>query len=211
MAKCLFRSSTSSSLINHSGIPQGSALSPSLFNIFVSDFPSQASITLSFADNFYIGESAPDLVSLTSALNDDLALVEAWADATRLTIAPEKSSVLLLIPNPHQSKTQLQVYYKGSLIPLNKNPKYLGNIADTHLNSTPHGNEVQPRLDRRVQIMKAVGGTPWGQCIELLLATYKALVRPLIDFSCPIYYPNATQTTIKHLQTTQNAALRVVT
>jgi hypothetical protein len=152
-AKCLFRSSTSPSLIIHSGVPQGSVLSPSLFNIFVSDFPSQASITLSFADDFYIGESAPDLASLTSALNDDLALVEAWADAKKLTIAPEKSSILLLTPDPHQSKTQLQVFYKGSLVPLNKNPKYLGNVVDTHLNSTPHGNDIQPHLDRRVQII----------------------------------------------------------
>jgi hypothetical protein len=35
----LFRSSISSSLIIHSGVPQGSVISPSLFNFFTSDFP----------------------------------------------------------------------------------------------------------------------------------------------------------------------------
>jgi hypothetical protein len=81
-----------------------------------------ALLHVSFADDFYIGESAPELPSLTAALNRDLALVEAWADAKKLSIAPSTSSVLLLIPDPHQYKTHLQVFYKGDLIPMDKNP-----------------------------------------------------------------------------------------
>jgi ribonuclease P/MRP protein subunit RPP40 len=76
-ASCLFSSSVSTSRIIHSGIPQGSVLSPSHFNFFISDFLLQASVTATFADDFNLAESAPDLPSITSALNDDLRLVEA--------------------------------------------------------------------------------------------------------------------------------------
>ena len=112
-------------------------LSPSLFNYFVSDFPSQAALTTSFADDFTVGESSPDLPTVTTNLCDDLSLVEDWAEAKNLSIAPNKSNVVLFTPDPHQSKTHPQVFYKGALIPLNKALKILGVTFDTHLTFTP--------------------------------------------------------------------------
>ena len=41
--------------------------------------------------------------------------------------------------------------------------------------------------------------------------TFKSLIRPLIDYCCPVWYPNASKTSIKRLQAIQNAALRIVT
>jgi hypothetical protein len=54
-------------------------LSSPLFNIFVSDFPALTAILSNFADDFYVGEKSADLEALTAALNEDLALIEAWA------------------------------------------------------------------------------------------------------------------------------------
>jgi hypothetical protein len=59
-------------MIIHSGVPQGSVLSPSLYNFFVSDFPLQAPNSHSFANNIYTGRSSPDLSLLASALNEDM-------------------------------------------------------------------------------------------------------------------------------------------
>jgi hypothetical protein len=48
---------------------------------------------------------------------------ELWADRKKLKIAPEKSSIMLFTPDPHQANFHLQVCYKGEVIPLIKNPK----------------------------------------------------------------------------------------
>jgi hypothetical protein len=58
--------------------------------------------------------------------------------------------------------------------------------------------------------LKALAGTSWGQCKETLLLTYKLLIRPLIDYKCAVWYPNISATSIKKLQTIQNAAICII-
>ena len=63
-AACLYLSSTSPRKITRSGVPQGSVISPCLFNFFVSDCPTTPLIMTSYADDVTIAEQAPD-TSLT--------------------------------------------------------------------------------------------------------------------------------------------------
>jgi hypothetical protein len=108
-AFCLYQSCKSPSMIIHSGVPQGSVLSPSLFNFFVSDFPF-LTLSDSFADDFYVGESSSDSSVLTAALNKDMHQIKVWANKKELKIAPEKSSITLFTPDPHQANHHPLVY-----------------------------------------------------------------------------------------------------
>ena len=60
-ASCHYLAAKSPLKIIHTGVPQGSVLSPSLFNYFVSDCPNVAELMTSYADDFTILESSPDL------------------------------------------------------------------------------------------------------------------------------------------------------
>ncbi|KAF2343887.1 Reverse transcriptase domain [Trinorchestia longiramus] len=51
-AKCSNHDQLSSSRSALSGIPQGSVISPALFNLFVSDYPSTAPLITSYTDDF---------------------------------------------------------------------------------------------------------------------------------------------------------------
>ena len=64
---------------------------------------------------------------------------------------------------------------------------------------------------RAVNAMKALAGTDWGQNTETLLVTFKALVRPRLEYAAPVWSTVASETSVKRLQTIQNAALRVAT
>jgi hypothetical protein len=106
-------------------------------------------------------------------------------------------------PDPHQGKFHPQVIYKGEVIPLNKYPKILAITWDTLLCFNHHINDIVARASCRLQILKALAGTTWGQCKETLLLTYKLLTQPLIDYGCAIWYPNVSETSIKKLQVIQ--------
>ena len=59
--------------------------------------------------------------------------------------------------------------------------------------------------------MRALAGTNWGQQKETLMLTFKSLIRSLITYACPIWFPNAKPSSLNRLQTLQNAALRIAT
>ena len=59
--------------------------------------------------------------------------------------------------------------------------------------------------------MKALNGTTWGKQKPTLIATYKATVRPIIEYGSTIWSPIIKETNLNKLQVTQNTALRIAT
>jgi ribonuclease P/MRP protein subunit RPP40 len=129
-ASCIYQSAKSPLMLIHSGVPQGGVLSLPLYNHFTSNFSEEADLTESYADDFEVAESDPDIVTLSTALTDDLVHVSKWAAAKNLKIAPTKSSVTLFTPDRHQSHAHPQVYLDEELILLCRNPKILGVTFD---------------------------------------------------------------------------------
>jgi hypothetical protein len=178
-ASTLYHSCQSLYVKVHSGIPQGSVLYPALFNIFEWDFPALAPILSNFADDFYDEEKSAYLEALSAALNEDLFLIEAWAESKNLKLAPDKSSITLFTPDPHQTNYHPQVFLNGKLVPLAKTPKWLGVVQDLKINSSHQVSDLIPRLTHRVQIMQALADSTIGQSMETLIRTYKAILHPL--------------------------------
>ena len=144
-------------------------------------------------------------------VNEAMERIMAWAAASKLGIAPDKSTTILITSDPHQFRHHPQVYIDGNQIPLERFPKILGVTFDYQLRFNVHADNVVASASSRLQILKALAGTSWGQNKELLLLTYKALVLPVILYAAPIWYPNVSATNILRLQRVQNEALRIIT
>ena len=210
-AACVYQGVRSVLRIIHAGVPQGSVLSPALFNFFVSDCPDTSGLKTSFADDFTIAASSTNLQAIEDNLNSDLTNISLWAHCKHLRISPEKSQVTLFTSDTHQSKYQPQVYYEGALIPLEKNPKILGVILDTHHTFSPHIKNIVAKASSRLNILKALTGTSWGQKKEIILMTYKSIIAPVMHYAAPIWMPNISNTSLAKLQIIQNKALRIAT
>ena len=66
---------------------------------------------------------------------------------------------------------------------------------------------MEERVSGRNNILKALAGTSWGQKKEILLMTYKAISRSIINYAAPVWSPNLHDTNYRKIQYTQNEAL----
>ena len=74
--------------------------------------------------------------------------------------------------------------------------------------SDAHGDLLR---GNRSPLIKALTSTGWGKQKETLMATYKANMRPALEYASSIWLPLTSSTSINKLQLMQNAALRTAT
>ena len=211
MSSCRYNNTNSPSRHVRTGVPQGSCISPSLFNFFVSTYPQSDLLTTSYADDFTDSCSSPNISEAASSLSAHAQLVGDWAEERGLAISAPKSNITLFTPDRRQSHYHPSVALNGSQLPLERNPRILGVTLDPHFTFAPHITSLVTRASPRLNILKALAGTTWGQQKETIIVTFKALVRSIFTYAPSVWFPNSSPSNIKMIQNIQNSALRIAT
>ena len=90
-------------------------------------------------------------------------------------------------------------------------PKVLSLTLDPILTYSTHIHNISAQADKPLQMIKALTTTGWGKQEETLMATYKAVMIPALEYVSAIWSPLASSTSIDKLQVVQNAALTTTT
>ena len=90
-------------------------------------------------------------------------------------------------------------------------PKVLGLALDPKLTCSTHMHKISVQAHNPLQLMKSLTATGWGKQKEILMASYKAVMRPVLEYASSIWSPLASSISIKKLQIMQNSALRTAT
>ena len=117
----------------------------------------------------------------------------------------------LFTPDTKEYNICPDVQLRGNPVPLEHKPKLLGVTFDTMHTFTPHVKNTVDKGKSKVNLLKAVAGSTWGQDKETLTLTYKAIGRSILEYAVPIWSPIISQTCWDRLQVVQNQALRVAT
>ena len=90
-------------------------------------------------------------------------------------------------------------------------PNVLCLTLDPKLTYSTHIHNILVQAHKPIQIINALIATGWGKHKETLMATYKAVMRPALEYASSILSALASSTSINKLQVMQNAALRTAT
>lgn len=200
------------------GVPQGSPLSPFLYNIFCFDLYSYFQPQLNYIDNkSYILQFADDTALIThektlrrtiQALQQLIENTEKWFKLWRLTVNPQKSHFLIF--NHKIKPSSPCIVVSNHPIKPENWAKYLGITIDKKLNFNLHSRTVKNKCIARAKhfrnlTYKRQGISTWTAC-----HIYQSICRPLLEYCHPIYI-NCRQPALNNIETAERNSLRSLT
>jgi hypothetical protein len=200
----------SNPLIFSRGTPQGSALSPLIFSLFINAI-SQL-VQQYNADNRHFQPEKQHTILNLQLFADDMILWvnEKNADDARielqlgLNIISQEFGALELNPNP--SKCQMisfwtkrrdiatmeewdkaPLHINGISIPYDPQPKYLGVYLDKHLEWANHVQQVSDKFEQRLNMLKRHASAHRGITASKCRILYHGFVKPVLEYASPAW------------------------
>ena len=193
------------------GVPQGSILGPLLFLIYINDLPAchLHSVPRMYADDTSLTLSSSDPLDLQSKLNHDLAQIQTWLQANKLSLNVKKTKFSIIGSHNrlanlnHQFDVKINEHYLERA----KTYKYLGIDLDESLSWDSHIDNVVKKASAGLGAIKRVRNLVPR---ETLITIYKALVQPYFDY-CSSVWGSIGVCQSERLQKLQNRAARLIT
>ena len=159
--------------IVHTGVSQGSKMSPTLFSLYLADIPrpTEPVKRICYADDITIWASRVKITELEHKINGYLTEMSCFVRDNSLLISAPKSTYLVT-PDPKQANTHPKIKISGAELPLVRDPKLLGVYLDTFFSFNTRCVQVTNRVSKINNVLKALAGTNWGQQKEVLLLTF---------------------------------------
>ena len=196
------------------GVPQGGVLSPTLFNIYLSNIPLPKINSLNlitYADDITITSSRPNINIATQNLLPYLNEIHTWAHNNNLQINSTKTTSTLMTPDPSKYNKPLNIHINNILIPTSSKPTILHLTFDPKLKYSTHTDNTITKAKKTLNLLKLLISTHWGKSKKTSITTYIKLLLSIIEYANTIWSPIISSTSFNKLQKIQNAALRTIT
>ncbi|RUS68704.1 hypothetical protein EGW08_023534 [Elysia chlorotica] len=199
----------SDSYRQENGVPQGSILSPILFNLKINNImksvSSNANASL-FVDDFALYIEGKHLQHLERTMQLCINKVHNWVSNNGFKFSILKTTCVHF----HRQRIFKEPLIKldGQPVPVKTEAKFLGVLFDNKLSFEPHIMALKRKCQKALNILRVVGHTDWGADRETLLKLYRTLVRSKLDYGS-IVYGSAKKHILKTLDPIHHQGLRI--
>ena len=97
----------------NNGVPQGSVLSPLLFNVYIADLPLTNSKKYGYADDIALLKVHRDWNTIEETLSQDMYILSTWLKQRRLKLSEAKTVSATFHLNNREAKRELNVNISG--------------------------------------------------------------------------------------------------
>ena len=195
------------------GTPQGSVISPTLFNIMINDIQKSSYLDAKtelakFADDSTIWRKGRNFCELQKNMQKALDKFMAWANDWGFKVS-EKKTVGMLVSRD-RGISRMTLCMNGKTIEFKDQTKFLGVIFDRRLTWKPHIDETVDRCTKILNLMRKITGSTWGANRVTLMMVYRALIRSVLDYGS-LAFMNCAPLLLRKLDTIQYKALCIAT
>ena len=193
------------------GLPQGSVLSPLLYNIYTYDLEIALNNTvnvLQYADDLLLYTTDACLENASNTLTTFLDLLKCWLISNGLELSTSKSTVVVF--SRRRVLPTINVTYNGHSLPVANHAKFLGVVLDGKLTGVPHCEYIVTKCERLLNIIRCLSGVWWGAHPFSMKLFYNALIRSILDFGTFLLEGGSVMA-LKKLDAIQTKALRIIT
>ena len=172
------------------GVPQGSILSPILFEIKINSIISTLNKNIDsslYVDDFLICYKTKSGVGVAERqLQHQLNKLSSWGDLNGFKFSPTKTVAVHFCCRRNCIR-QPDLFLNGTRIPVRDEARFLGLIFDRKLSFLPHIRDLKRRCQKALNALKVLSNKEWGGTSDILLNLYRSLVRSKLDYACFVY------------------------
>lgn len=171
------------------GLPQGSILSPVMWNIVVdkilSRFKDNPVKPQGFADDILIVATGLDISTIIDQAQSAINTIIAWGDEHGLNFNPKKTVAIFFTRSRARNIPKISI--KGEAIEYSTKMKYLGVTIDSRLTWTTHVTNQVTKCKRLLMYAKSMVGLSWGLNPKRVHWIYKAMIEPIMAYGSIVW------------------------
>lgn len=193
------------------GVPQGSSLSPMLYNIFTADIPipKRCDVAL-FADDTAIYKAGIKPIAIIKILENSLRLLNNYFSKWKIKLNGSKSQAIFFTNRrARRFLPDREIRLQSTNITWSNEVKYLGLLLDKKLLFKNHIDYTKIRAQKYIKIFYPLINKKSFLNIHNKLLVLKVIFRPMMLYAGEIW-GDCAKTHLKQLQITQNKILKLI-
>lgn len=192
------------------GVPQGSSLSPTLYNIYISDIPQDTSASLTlYADDTVLIANDRIVSKVTEKIQTSAEKIIEYYTKWKIKTNNDKTTLISFTRRKTKQLPPDFIKIGAADVTFSEQIKYLGITIDNRLTFNLHIDNTINKVDRTIRLLYPFIARHSETDMDLKVHLFKTYIRPIMTYAIPILTMTK-KSKFRPLSTKQNKILRMM-